>query len=343
MSYRVQTFQAPSMREALERVKRELGPEAVILGTRTLPTTGLGILAGRRRVEIAAAPADLNTPAPRVRRAVAAPPTPTGPEARPWPEDLEPYYVELVQNEVAEEIAAQLVRQATERVPRDAADRQAAIREALRTYIAEVLPGTGGVDLRDGRVRRIAFVGPSGGGKTTTLAKLAAHFQLRHGARVILLSLDMQRMGAHEQLRRYAEVIGVPMHTAQTIAEVKSCLAGLVPTDLLLIDTMGVGVHEHGRFARLAALLRAARPDETHLVLPAALTAGAQRRIVESFAPLGIQKLVLSRLDEAIGFGVVLNVTQRLHMPVSYVTTGQGVPNDIEEACGPRVAQLLLG
>lgn len=336
------------MRDALELVKRELGPDAVILGTRTLPPSGLGTLANRQRFEITAAPPGLSTPAPRLRGPARTPaagtPTVTDaplPAQASLPPHLYPYYVQLVQNEVAEDLAAQLVKQAAARITGEAAD-EAAVRAALRDYIAGLLPGSGALDLQAGTPRRVALVGPSGSGKTTTLAKLAAHFKLRQGKRVAILSLDMSRLAAHEQLRRYAEVIDVPLHAAQSIADVRQGLRALEPVDLLLIDTPGVGLREQGRFARLATLLRAAHPDETHLVLPASLTPAVQARVAQGFAPLGLSRVVVTRLDDAIGFGVILNVTQRLNLGVSYVTTGQNVPNDIEEVSGRRVAECLL-
>ena len=91
-----------------------------------------------------------------------------------------------------------------------------------------------------------------------------------------------------------------------------------------------------------AALLRAARPTEVHLVLPASLEGAVQTRHARFFAPLGVSRLLLTRLDEALGFGVVLNVVERLNCRLSYWTTGQRVPSDIEEACGERVAELVL-
>ncbi len=335
------------MRDALERVKRELGPDAVILGTRTLPAGGLGALAGRQSVEITASPPGAVTPVPRVRgRTVNAPSaaptsvTPEPVEAR-IPKCLYPHYVRLVQHEVAEELAAQLVRRAASRVPEHQSQDAAALRGALREFIAEMVPTCGGVGLTTGTLRRVALVGPPGGGKTTTIAKLAAQFGLRQGRRVALLSLDMHRLGAHEQLRRYAELIDVPFHTAQTISEVKRCLQSLESVDSLLIDTPGIGLREQGRFARLATLLRAARPDETHLVLPVSLTPEVQTRIAQSLAPLKSTRVVLTRLDDVIGFGVVLNVMHRLNLGVSYLSAGQNVPHDIEEGCSQRLAELL--
>lgn len=337
----VRTFRAPSPREALAQVKRELGPEAVILGTRVVPPRGLGRLTGRPWTEITAAPPDTPTAAPRAgRRPAAAGPAGSPAAAPPVPPDLYPHYVRLVQSEVAEELAARLVREAARHAP-PGAGRAAALRAGLRDYIARMVPPAPSLDLESGRPRRVALVGPSGAGKTTTLAKLAARFRLGQGRQVALLSLDLQRVGAHEQLRRYAEILDVPLHTAQTIAEVKRCLRGRGTPELLLIDTPGVGLREEARFARLATLLRAARPDDVHLVLPASLAPSVLVRLAQGFAPLGPSGLVLTRLDDVVGFGVILNVIDRLKLGLAYLTTGQNVPEDIEEGCGARVAELV--
>lgn len=361
------------MREALELVKRELGPDAVILGTRHASAEGFGARLRRARVEVTAAPPGLASPAPRVGGATPAAGGVGGKSAErpaagaagglsasvdtsnaslspadlaagalpPVPRPLYPLYVRLVENEVAEELAAQLTRQAAARLSPTTGEDAATLQEALRQYIAELLPHAGGVQLTEGTPRRVALIGPPGAGKTTTLAKLAAHFKLRQRKRVAVLSLDTHRLAAHEQLRRYADILEVPLHTAQTLSEVKQCLKVAAEVDVLLIDTIGVGLRDQARFARLASLLRAARPDELHLVLPASLAPDVQVRIARSFAPLGPSRVVLTRLDDAIGFGVILNVARRLDLPPSYLTTGQNVPHDLEEACGPRLAALI--
>ncbi len=370
MSSSVRTFRAPSTREALEIVKRELGPDAVILGTRWVSGTGLGRLARRPRVEISAAPPGFASPAPRLRATAGAPgraataerragsepvttdvlppgvgvagaEEPAGSSSVRVPQTLYPLYVRLVENEVAADLAARLVREAAARVSPSAGDDTAALRQALRDYIAGMLPESGGVQLAEGTTRRVALIGPPGAGKTTALAKLAAHFKLRQERRLALLSLDLHRLGSHEQLRRYADILEVPLHTAQTLTEAKQCLAAAGDLDLLLIDTVGVGLRDQARFARLASLLRAVRPDEIHLVMPASLTPEVQARVAQSFAPLGPARVLLTRLDDAVGFGVILNVVQRLNLPPSYLSTGQNVPNDLEEACGPRLAALI--
>ncbi len=348
MTHDVKTYRAATMPEALAQVKRELGADAVILGTRWTQAGGLGRLVGRDLVEITA-----TRGAPqraKGRRSavlgVAAPAGAAGPDSsrRPpaLPEQLYPYYVQLVQSEVAEELAARLLESAAQTGGGGRHPTGRVLREKVRQCIVEMLPTAGAVAWKPGSASRIALVGPSGGGKTTTLAKLAAHFRLRLKKDVRLLSLDMQRLAANEQLRRYAEIIHVPMESAQTAPAVHEALKRCEDADCVLIDTPGVGPREQGRFARVAMLLRAARPDEVHLVLPASLSTAAQSRLGQGFAPLNVSRVVLTHLDEAVGFGVVLNAVDRLKWHLSYLSAGQNVPRDIEEACSQRVAELIL-
>jgi flagellar biosynthesis protein FlhF len=322
------------MREALQRVKRELGENAVILGTRSDSAGRLGSVLGAARVEITAAPPEAAGSAPRG--------TGAGPHSGGFvPDNMYPYYRELVQNEVADELAARLARQAAATARADRISDADALRETFRRTIARMIPVVGGVNLTDRGPRRVALVGPAGGGKTTTLAKLAAHFKLRQRKRVTILSLDMHRLGSNEQLRRYADLIGTPMHSAQTIAGVKETMRGMPPTDLVLIDTHGVCAGDRGHFARLAAVLGATRPDEVHLVLPASMLPSVQARMAERFAPLGVSRVVLTHVDETVGLGVVLNAIEKLRWGLSYVTDGETIPNSIAEACAERLAAVI--
>jgi flagellar biosynthesis protein FlhF len=143
-------------------------------------------------------------------------------------------------------------------------------------------------------------------------------------------------------LRRYADIIGVETKSAQTVAAVKNALRELADADLVLIDTHGVSGKDRGHYTRLAAILRAARPDEVHLVLPASMHAAVQTRVAERFKPLGVSRVVLTHLDEAVGLGVLLNAIGRLEWGLSYLSDGETVPNHLSEACPVRVADLAF-
>lgn len=321
------------MREALARVKAEIGPDAVIIRTRSCApataTTG-----ARGGVEITAAAPARSAPqtgirSDRVARAAA------GGEPASGTVDADH---RSVHEEATGALAGDLRRRAGD--PSGCPPQPADTATALREAVARLAPPAGGITLGDERPMRVALVGPTGAGKTTTLAKLAAHFKLRLGKRVGILTLDGQRLGTREQLGRYAELIGVPVEAAQNFAGVQAALSRFADHDLLLIDTPGVGPRERSRFVRLASLVRAGRPHETHLVLPASYAPDVQERVARSFAPLGVTRAVLTRLDEVVGLRVVLDVIDRLQWSVSYLSDGQRVPNDLQEASAARLLEL---
>lgn len=380
------------MAQALERVKRELGPDAVILSACTIAEAGPGQPAGSDRVEIrAAAPppagstavldrpdrgsvitdgqgkrgasprgrqqsvvpvvsSPRRTASPRPARRAAArkntnAPVGAGRDVDSTPEllpDERILYQRLVENEVAEDLARRIARRAMELAATDPDGGRAALCSALSRILSEMMPGANGIDLSRGGQRRVALVGPPGSGKTTTIAKLAAHLKLRLAKRVIILSMDMIRLAAHEQIRRYGEIIGVPVFEVQTINGARSVLSSVSDFDVILMDTPGLGPKDKGWLSRVGSLLEAIQPHEIHLTLPASLTASAQARHAALFSPLGISHLVLTRLDETVGIGVILNAVERLGWAVSYVTDGQVVPNDIREACSLPIVELIL-
>jgi flagellar biosynthesis protein FlhF len=189
----------------------------------------------------------------------------------------------------------------------------------------------------------VALIGPTGVGKTTTLAKIAANLQIREGKRVGLITLDTYRIAAIDQLRRYAELLGSPLKAVNTSDELREALAAMGDCEFILIDTAGRSPTDTMKLNELKGFLDAAAPDEVHLVLSSAASQVCIERAIERFSAVRVDKIIFTKLDEAVHVGVVLNVIRKVNKTLSYVTTGQNVPDDIEVGKGSKLAQMLLG
>jgi flagellar biosynthesis protein FlhF len=189
----------------------------------------------------------------------------------------------------------------------------------------------------------VALVGPTGVGKTTTIAKLAANMKIREGKSVGLITIDTYRIAAVEQLKVYAQILDVPLAAVVTQAEMLAAIGRMSDLDLILIDTAGRSQRDEPRIAELQELLSAAQPDQVHLVLATTAREATIREAIQNFSVLGVQHLIFTKLDEALGFGVILNVLNSADMRLSYLTMGQSVPNDIEEGSARRIARLIVG
>ncbi len=219
------------------------------------------------------------------------------------------------------------------------------IRVAVHGALVRRLSAGGAVHRREdtGRPTVVALIGPTGVGKTTTLAKIAATARFDMGMRVGMVSLDTFRMGAIDQLRQYAELISAPLEVATEPDQLRSAVARLQNEDLVLIDTAGRAPRDRGQHRRLADLLARAQPDSTQLVLSASSSPQHARASLEEFRCVSPTHLIVTKLDEAVGFGAWLPLLAHTRLPISYLTGGQRVPEDIVVATPRRVARELLG
>jgi flagellar biosynthesis protein FlhF len=264
------------------------------------------------------------------------------------PDKLFDQYLTLLRNEVTEELAEEIVAQVRGKLsPAELEDEQA-VREAVFAAVVELVPcedEAAEVDAvtTDGRPRTIALIGPTGVGKTTTLAKLAATFKLKQGQRVAMVTLDTYRIAAVDQLQTYASIIGVPLHVALTPEELRQALRRCADYDVVLIDTAGRSQRDDDKLEELASFLEAADPHEVHLVLSSTCTQNVLMEVVERFSRVRTDRIIFTKLDEAVSFGVVLNVVRRVNKRLSYITTGQEVPHQIEVGRRERLASLVVG
>jgi flagellar biosynthesis protein FlhF len=281
-------------------------------------------------------------------------------QARPpqVPADLMEYYTRLIGHDVGEELVNQLL----DRVARGMQNRGAAhwddhgqptgdiavssrwIREELQQAVVEMLPPAEPLVLSAAKGPTVvAVVGPTGVGKTTTIAKLAANMKLREGKRVGLITIDTYRIAAVEQLKTYSEILQVPLVAVTAPEEMQPVIRRMSDLDLILIDTAGRSQKDELRIAELRRFLTAAKPDQVHLVLSCTSREETIHEAIRSFSVLDVGHLIFTKLDEAVGLGVILNVLRSVDLRLSYITNGQSVPADIEVGGARRVAQLILG
>jgi flagellar biosynthesis protein FlhF len=193
-------------------------------------------------------------------------------------------------------------------------------------------------DLSDISGGVMAVVGPTGAGKTTTIAKLAARWCMRHGSQdLALVSTDSYRIGARDQLLTYARILGVPMHAANSGKDLARVLDKLKSKKLILIDTAGMGPHDVRLSEQLAALRLGAARARVLLALPAQGECHALEEIVQAFAPLTPVACILTKVDEAASLGGVISTTLRHKLKIAYVCDGQRVPDDLHAAHRKRV------
>jgi flagellar biosynthesis protein FlhF len=263
-------------------------------------------------------------------------------QAEGLPEELFKLYTKLIDADLSEQSARELIDRLRGEVRGEI--RNSRMLEARIAQMIEAdIRAAGPIALTQGRCRVAALVGPTGVGKTTTIAKLAANYHLKNKRRVGLITVDTYRVAAVEQLRTYANLIDLPMQVVSTPKEMREAVRRMSDLDLVLIDTAGRSPKDEIRLQELKAFIKEAAADEVHLVLSSVTASRTMEQTAERFAAIGTTALVLTKLDEAGGLGNLLSVIRSSRLPLSYLTNGQNVPDDIEIADPSRLAKMILG
>ncbi len=238
--------------------------------------------------------------------------------------------------------ALELINAALTSISEPAALSSADILKVITGNICRNILLSGGIKLGKtppGKV--VALVGATGVGKTTTIAKLAAKFAFQEGQRVSLVSLDNYRIAAAEQLRTYSEIMGIDLDIVFSKDEFDAQLSQRRHSDLVLIDTAGRSPINTKQIYELREVFTAHPPDEVHLVVSASTKGDDLRAILENFTPLGYDHIIVSKLDETRSLGAIYNISKHSQCPISYVTVGQRVPEDIRTATLPFIQQWI--
>jgi flagellar biosynthesis protein FlhF len=158
-----------------------------------------------------------------------------------------------------------------------------------------------------------------------------------------LITLDTYRIAAIEQLRKYAELIDSPLRVVGTAEDMSDALRSMKDCEYVLIDTAGRSPNDTLKLNELRSFMVAAKPDEVHLVLSTTASQQCVELAINRFNEVRADKIIFTKLDEAAHLGVVLNVAKKVNKSLSYITTGQDVPDDIEVGRGKKLAQMILG
>ena len=209
-------------------------------------------------------------------------------------------------------------------------------------WLASQIPcsSDGGNDPTGGR--KVMLLGPTGVGKTTTIAKLAAIKALWEHKKVLLLTSDTYRIAAVEQLKTYAKILGVPIEIIFDINTIQAIVEGHDNADIILLDTAGRSQRDKKNMEMFENIYNAFLPDAVHLVLSANMKYQDMLDVVEHIPNIPVSHLLFTKLDETVSYGAIFNIQQVIGCPVSFLTVGQNVPKDIETASGPRLADFLL-
>ncbi|GAA5415122.1 flagellar biosynthesis protein FlhF [Paraliobacillus ryukyuensis] len=376
---KVKKYLAPTMPEVMSKVRKELGNDAVILNSKVIYTGGIFGLFKKKNIEVIAAidpdvqsqqskknnqhniQSTKNTPSLPEQITNAADESNTSHQVlldevrslRKWMEKTtsqkdqasfsaayQTVYEQLIAQEVDETLARELISHVDQQFSNEAMTLEQAkrfIQNEIKTRLDKI--GCGGLTFNK---KFIHLVGPTGVGKTTTIAKLAANFMLKERKRVALITTDTYRIAAIEQLKTYSKILGIPIEIAYSIEDFQKATEKLKDYDLVIVDTAGRNFRDDKYVKALGQVVDLENDIETYLVLSLTTKYSDLAAIYHQFQHVVLRKLIFTKVDETASYGAMLNIAYENDIGIAYLTTGQDVPDDIEEASSDKISKLIV-
>ncbi|QDP40193.1 flagellar biosynthesis protein FlhF [Radiobacillus deserti] len=372
---KVKKFTAPTMPEVMNQIRKDLGADAVILNSKVVLRGGFLGLFKKRNVEVIAAldpapkkPKEEPKPAPsavppeikRSEPVVRQQPIKSIPkddlvlkeikELKAWvakhgtqpssyPEPVQHYYDHLLDQEVHEEIAKEIMDIVMEEYNENQSNNvRPLVMKGIRAKLAKQPFGK-----EDSNQQFIHFVGPTGVGKTTTIAKIAADQVLNQKKKVALITMDTYRIAAIDQLRTYSKILEVPLEIAYSLADYQEARKKFSDYDLVLVDTAGRNFKDPAYIQQLKEIHDVERDFDTYLVLSLTTRSKDLHELVSQFMNIPIKQLIFTKKDETSVYGAILNLSTTYGIGVAYLTNGQDVPDDIEESSVSKICEMIVG
>lgn len=364
----VKKYVVNNMNEAMNRIRYDLGKDAIIISQRRVRKPGFKGLFSSKIFEVTAAIDNKKAPLDEevkgsidaIKKVIET----KSPKKEPK-EEKGPSEKELLKEmqEMKEMIARMSSAAVTEVEPfEDYLQRKLKESDLNEKVIKKVLEKASSLDMsykEEEKVKKaiedmislseskmegvVVLVGPTGVGKTTTIAKIAGRLSLIEKKKVGLITVDTYRIGAIEQLSTYANIMCIPFESVYSVKEMESAIESMKDCQVILIDTTGRSSKNAMQIAELNAFIQKANTENIHMVISGTTKNRDIDAILEGYKILNYKNIIITKLDETTTYGSILNILESAGKPLSFVTTGQNVPDDLKTLSSEEISKLILG